>query len=151
MPIDTHNALVGRLLEDPVLESRTGHSRFIVHALVEPRRQAPGSPVASGAATQTLTAIGVTAERAFEQFAEGDYVIAAGAVRLALCGRGPGCTAGLVFEAWYLGHDLTRTRYVVDRTRRHGNREPIRAARRRDEIERELEIAAPVPARSARS
>ena len=151
MPIDTHDALVGRLLEDPVLESRTGHSRFIVRVLVEPRHHATDGSVPSGAATQTLTATGVTAERAFEQFAEGDHVVAAGAVRLALCGRGPDCTAGLVFEAWYLGHDLTRTRYAVDRTRRRGHSELAPAARRRDEIERELEIAAPVPARSARS
>ena len=151
MPIDTYDALVGRLLEDPVLEFRTEHSRFIVRVLVEPRPQAPGIAAGSGAATQTLTATGVTAERAFEQFTEGDHVIAAGTARLALCGRGPDCTAGLVFEAWYLGHDLTRTRNAVDRTRRHGNREPVGAARRRDEIERELEIAAPVPARAARS
>lgn len=151
MPINTYDSLVGRLLEEPVFESRSGHSRCIVRVLVEPRPQAPGAPVGSGTTTHTLTATGVTAERAFEQFAEGDYVVAAGAVRLVLCGRGPDYTAGLVFEAWYLGHDLTRTRYAVDRTRRHGHTELARAARRRDEIERELEIAAPVPARSARS
>lgn len=151
MPIETHHALVGRLIEDPVFESRAGQSRFIVRVLVEPLPHVPGTPVGTGAAAQTLTATGVTAERAFEQFAEGDYVVAAGAVRLALCGRGPDCTAGLVFEAWYLGHDLTRTRYAVDRTRRLGHSELARAARRREEIERELEIAAPVPARSARS
>lgn len=150
MPIDSYDALVGRLLEDPVLESRSGHSRFIVRVLVQPRHQATDSSVSLGAATQTLTATGSAAERAFEQFTEGDYVIAAGGVRLALCGRGPECAAGLVFEAWYLGHDLTRTRYAVHRTRRHAHSVPARVARRRDEIERALVLAAPVPARSAR-
>lgn len=151
MPVETHDSIVGRLLEDPVLESRTRQSRFIVRVLVDPPHQPPGTPVGSGAATQTLTATGVTAERAFKQFTEGDYIIATGTIRLALCGRGPDCTAGLVFEAWYLGHDLTRTRYAVDRTRRHGHSDLTRAARRRIEIERELEIAGPIPARSARS
>ncbi len=151
MPIDTCAAMVGRLLEDPVLESRTGHSRFIVRVLLEPRHQAPGIPVGSVAATQTLTATGVTAQQAFEQFTEGDSVIAAGTVRVALCGRGPDCTAGLVFEAWYLGHDLTRTRYAVDRTRRRQHHDRASPVGRREQIERELEIAAPVYLRRARS
>ncbi len=152
MPIDPCLALVGRLLDDPVLEStRTGGARFLARILQLTRVETPGLPPGSRT-IRTLVATGATAEQAYGQFTEGDHFVAAGTLRLGVCGDGSDCRDGLVFEAWTLGHDLTRSRYAVDRTRRHRLVERGEPGARPAAIERELEIAAePVAPRAARA
>ena len=141
MPIETCQSLVGRLLEDPVLEStRTGRNRFVARVLREPRLRASAIPSEPEMATQVLIATDAIAQRAFDQFTEGDHVIAVGTVRLEVSGSAASCRPVLLFEASYIGHDLIRTRYAVDRTRR-GHHAATLTPARRDAIERELDLA----------
>lgn len=143
MSMRCFEALVGVLADEPVLEcTRDGGHRFVARIVPDPVPAADGEAADFSPAVYVLVADGLTARRAFEQFTAGDHLLAVGVVRPARCGIGSGCRSGVVFEAAVLGHDLVRSRYAVDRTRRRGRGDQ---ADRRAAIERELELAASSP------
>jgi single-stranded DNA-binding protein len=86
-----------------------------------------------------MVAYRATAERALARFAKGDSFIAEGYIRTFTIERDGKAIEAQEFVAKKLGHDLARTNYQVDRSRRAQS--PARDAAARSSVSRESAAA----------
>lgn len=121
MAIHTQASVSGFIASDPQLTyTERGDARFYAKVGQEHYRKEPdGSFTQTETTFHDLVAFRKTAERAHAQFAKGDKFVAEGYVRDYDRTDPNGQQARAEeFVAKKLGHDLARTNYEVDRTRR---------------------------------
>jgi len=117
----TQESISGFIASDPQLTStERGDARFYAKIGQEHYRKDPdGSFTQTETTFHDLVAFRKTAEHAYAQFAKGDKFVAEGYVREYDRTEPDGQRVKAEeFVAKKLGHDLARTRYDVDRTRR---------------------------------
>lgn len=121
MAMHTQESVSGFIASDPQLtHTERGDARFYAKIGQEHYRKEPdGSFTQTETTFHDLVAFRKTAERAHAQLAKGDKFIAEGYVRQYDRTEPDGQQAKAEeFVAKKLGHDLARTSYDVDRTRR---------------------------------
>lgn len=121
MAMHTQESVSGFIASDPQLTyTERGDARFYAKIGQEHYRKEPdGSFTQTETTFHDLVAFRKTAERAHAQFAKGDKFIAEGYVRqYDRTEPGEQQVKAEEFVAKKLGHDLARTSYDVDRTRR---------------------------------
>lgn len=154
MAIRTQQSISGFIASDPQLtETAKGDPRFYARVGQEHfRREDDGTFTRLEPTFHDMVAFRATAERAHERFAKGDSFVAEGYVRPYTSERDGQSADAEEFVAKKVGHDLARTTYEVDRTRRAEPaverqapaREPVdRAAPERVEERRPAPSAAP--------
>jgi len=120
MALHTQQSLSGFIASEPqqtVTES--GETRFYVR-IGQPhfRREDDGTFMELEPSFHDLVTYRATADRAFERFAKGDSFVAEGYVRTFQLERDGQVIDREEFVAKKIGHDLARTNYDVDRSRR---------------------------------
>ena len=121
MALHTQESVSGFIASDPQLTyTERGDARLSVKIGQEHyRREDDGSFTQTETTFHDLVAFKKTAERAHERFAKGDKFVAEGYTREYDRQTPDGETVKAEeFVAKKLGHDLARTTYEVDRTRR---------------------------------
>lgn len=121
MTLDTQESVSGFIASDPQLTfTERGDARFYVKIGQEHYRKEPdGSFTQTETTFHDLVAFKKTAERAHARFAKGDKFVAEGYTRQYDRATPDGeVVKAEEFVAKKLGHDLARTSYEVDRTRR---------------------------------
>jgi single-stranded DNA-binding protein len=121
MALHTQESVSGFIASDPQLTyTERGDARLYVKIGQEHYRKEPdGSFTQTETTFHDLVAFKKTAERAYERFAKGDKFVAEGYTREYDRQTPDGETVKAEeFVAKKLGHDLARTTYEVDRTRR---------------------------------
>jgi len=120
MAIRTQQSISGFIASDPQLtETAKGDPRFYARIGQEHfRREDDGTFTRLEPTFHDLVAFRATAERAHERFAKGDSFVAEGYVRPYTSERDGQSVDTEEFVAKKIGHDLARTTYEVDRTRR---------------------------------
>lgn len=121
MALHTQESVSGFIASDPQLTyTERGDARLYVKIGQEHyRREDDGSFTQTETTFHDLVAFKKTAERAHERFAKGDKFVAEGYTREYDRQTPDGETVKAEeFVAKKLGHDLARTTYEVDRTRR---------------------------------
>ena len=121
MAMHTQDSVSGFIASDPQLTyTERGDARFYAKIGQEHYRKEPdGSFTQTETTFHDLVAFRRTAERAHLQFAKGDKFVAEGYVRQYDRTEADGeQVKAEEFVAKKLGHDLARTSYDVDRTRR---------------------------------
>lgn len=121
MAIPTHESLSGFIASDPqLIFTSKGDARF--YAKVGQRPHPSENSAAAGEPPATfhdLVMYRKSAERAYAQFAKGDNFVAEGYVHPYEYDKDGQTVSGEEFVARKLGHDVARSTYTVDRTRRH--------------------------------
>jgi len=120
MAIRTQESLSGFIASDPLLSftskgeakfyARVGHEHYV--------RNGDGSFTQDDTSFHDLVMYRRSAERAYEQFAKGDNFVAEGYTHAYSYEKDGQTVTGEEFVAKRLGHDIARTTYSVDRTRR---------------------------------
>ncbi len=121
MAIHTQESVSGFIASDPQLRyTEQGDARFYAKIGQEHyRKESDGSFTQTETTFHDLVAFKKTAERAHARFAKGDKFIAEGYTReYDRVEPGGQSVRAEEFVAKKLGHDLARTSYEVDRTRR---------------------------------
>ncbi|WP_075889556.1 single-stranded DNA-binding protein [Actinomyces provencensis] len=120
MAIHTQESLSGFIASDPQLtETSKGDARFYARIGQEHfRREDDGTFTRLEPTFHDMVAFRATAERAHERFAKGDSFVAEGYVRPYTSERDGQSVETEEFVAKKIGHDLARTTYEVDRSRR---------------------------------
>lgn len=120
MAIHTQESLSGFVASDPQLSfTSKGEARFYARIGQEHyERNGDGTFTKIETSFHDLVMYRRSAERAYEQFAKGDNFIAEGYVHAYSYERDGKTIAGEEFVARRLGHDVARSTYTVDRTRR---------------------------------
>lgn len=120
MAIRTQQSISGFIASDPQLtQTSKGDARFYARMGQEHfRREDDGTFTRLEPSFHDLVAFRATAERAYERFAKGDSFVAEGYVRPFTSERDGQGVEAEEFVAKKVGHDLARTTYDVDRTRR---------------------------------
>lgn len=121
MAIHTQESVSGFIASDPQLRyTEQGDARFYAKIGQEHyRKESDGSFTQTETTFHDLVAFKKTAERAHARFAKGDKFIAEGYTReYDRVESGGQSVRAEEFVAKKLGHDLARTSYEVDRTRR---------------------------------
>ena len=120
MTLHTQQSLSGFIASDPQQSvTENGETHFYVR-VGQPhfRREDSGSFTALEPSYHDLVAYRATADRALTRFAKGDSFVAEGYVRNFQFERDGEVVNREEFVAKKIGHDLARTNYDVDRTRR---------------------------------
>lgn len=120
MTLRTQQSVSGFIASEPQRSvTENGDIRFYAR-IGQPhfQRNEDGSFTALAPSFHDLVAYRATAERALTRFAKGDSFVAEGYVRTFTTERDAQPTEGEEFVAKKLGHDLARTSYDVDRSRR---------------------------------
>lgn len=121
MAIHTQESVSGFIASVPQLsQTERGDARFYAKIGQEHyRKEADGSFTQTETTFHDLVAYRKTAERAYDRFSKGDNFLAEGYTREYDRTNDDGVSVKAEeFIAKKLGHDLARTRYEVDRTRR---------------------------------
>lgn len=120
MALHTQQSLSGFIASDPKKSvNERGDTRFYVRiGLPHFRRNEDGSFTELEPSFHDMVAYRATAERALARFAKGDSFIAQGYIRTFTVERDGQAMEAEEFIAKKLGHDLARTNYEVDRSRR---------------------------------
>ena len=122
MAIPTHESLSGFIASDPQLTfTSKGDARFYAKVGQRPHPAAESSDGAEkpAATFHDLVMYRKSAERAYVQFAKGDNFVAEGYVHPYEYDKDGQTVSGEEFVARKLGHDVARSAYTVDRSRRH--------------------------------
>lgn len=130
MALHTQQSISGFIATEPQQTvTERGETRFYAR-IGQPRfrREDDGSFTELAPTFHDLVAYRATADRAMARFAKGDSFVAEGYVRTFQIERDGEITDREEFVAKKLGHDLARTEYDVDRTRRHTATIPTDAA-----------------------
>ncbi|WP_404434246.1 single-stranded DNA-binding protein [Microbacterium lacus] len=133
MALHTQESISGFIASDPQRSvTDKGDTRFYVR-IGQPhfQRNEDGTFTELAPTFHDMVAYRTTAERAFERFAKGDSFVAEGYLRTFPIERDGKTIHGEEFVAKKLGHDLARTNYDVDRSRRAAaspDREPVSQA-----------------------
>lgn len=120
MPLHTQQSLSGFIASEPQQSvTENGETRFYVR-VGQPhfRREDNGSFTVLEPSFHDLVAYRATADRALTRFAKGDSFVAEGYIRNFEFERDGEVIQREEFVAKKIGHDLARTNYDVDRTRR---------------------------------
>ncbi|ANJ27379.1 single-stranded DNA-binding protein [Agromyces aureus] len=120
MALHTQQSISGFIATEPQQTvTERGETRFYAR-IGQPRfrREDDGSFTELAPTFHDLVAYRATADRALTRFAKGDSFVAEGYVRTFQVERDGEIVDGEEFVAKKLGHDLARTEYEVDRTRR---------------------------------
>jgi single-stranded DNA-binding protein len=120
MAFHTQQSLSGFIASEPQQSvTENGDTRFYVR-VGQPhfRREDGGGFTELEPTFHDLVAYRATAERALKRFAKGDSFVAEGYVRTFEVEREGAIVEREEFVAKKIGHDLARTNYSVDRTRR---------------------------------
>ena len=120
MALHTQQSLSGFIASEPQQSvTSNGDTRFYVR-IGQPhfRREDDGTFRELEPSFHDLVAYRATADRAFERFAKGDSFVAEGYVRTFPVERDGEIVEREEFVAKKIGHDLARTNYDVDRSRR---------------------------------
>ncbi|MCC9053505.1 single-stranded DNA-binding protein [Microbacterium sp. F2E] len=122
MAIQTKESVSGFIATDPQHSvTETGKTRFYARLGQQRfRREDDGSFTELEPTYDNLAAYGPTAERALARLRKGDSFVAEGYVRKYTTQRDGQDVERQEFVATKIGHDLARTSYEVDRTRRSG-------------------------------
>lgn len=121
MALHTQQSISGFIATEPQQTvTERGETRFYAR-IGQPRfhREHDGSFTELAPTFHDLVAYRATADRAMVRFAKGDSFVAEGYVRTFQVERDGEIVDREEFVAKKLGHDLARTEYEVDRTRRH--------------------------------
>lgn len=120
MALHTQESVSGFIASEPQRSvTEKGDTRFYARiGQTHFRRNDDGSFTELDPSFHDMVAYRVTAERAFERFAKGDSFVAEGYLRTFPIERDGHTVDGEEFVAKKIGHDLARTNYDVDRTRR---------------------------------
>lgn len=120
MAIRTQQSISGFIASDPQLtQTAKGSPRFYARVGQEHfRREDDGTITRLEPTFHNLVAFRATAERAHERFTKGDSFVAEGYVRPYTSDRDGQSVDTEECVAKKIGHDLARTTYEVDRTRR---------------------------------
>lgn len=120
MAIQTQQSFSGFVASDPQLtRTENGDARLFMKVGKEHYRQEQdGSFTQLETTFHNLVAFKAAAEQGHERLPKGDKIIAEGYVREYSYQRDGQNVEGEEFVARRLGHDMARTRYDVDRTRR---------------------------------
>ena len=121
MAIRTHQSISGFVASDPQLsQTERGDARLYLKVGIEHYRKEPDNTFTQLETTfHDLVAFKKTAERAHDRLAKGDKFVAEGYTREYDRATPEGeVVKSEEFVAKKLGHDLARTSYEVDRTRR---------------------------------
>lgn len=120
MAIRTQQSISGFIASDPQLtHTAKGSPRFYARIGQEHfRREDDGTFTRLEPTFHDMVAFRATAERAHERFAKGDSFVAEGYVRPYTSEREGQSVEAEEFVAKKVGHDLARTTYEVDRSRR---------------------------------
>ncbi|GAA1611529.1 single-stranded DNA-binding protein [Leucobacter chromiireducens] len=121
MAIHTQQSMSGFIASDPQLTyTERGDARLYMKVGQEHyQKEIDGSFTQLEATFHDLVIYRKTAERAHARFAKGDRFVAEGYTReYDLPSSGEETVLGEEFIAKKIGHDLARTRYTVERTRR---------------------------------
>lgn len=130
MTLHTQESVSGFIASEPQRSvTDKGDTRFYVR-IGQPhfRRNDDGSFTELAPTFHDMVAYRATAERALERFAKGDSFVAEGYLRSFPIERDGKTIDGEEFVAKKVGHDLARTNYDVDRSRRatvSPEREPV--------------------------
>ncbi|SFS16477.1 Single-strand binding protein family protein [Microbacterium sp. cf046] len=128
MALHTQQSISGFIASEPQQSiTSTGESRLYVR-IGQPhfRRNEDGSFTELEPSFHDMVAYRATAERALARLAKGDSFIAEGYIHTFTVERDGQVVEAQEFVAKKLGHDLARTNYEVDRTRRTvANREVL--------------------------
>lgn len=122
MALHTQQSLSGFIASDPQPSvTENGDTRFYVR-IGQPhfRREDDGTFSELEPSFHDLVTYRATAERALARFAKGDSFVAEGYVRTFEVERDGAIVEREEFVAKKIGHDLARTNYDVDRSRRAG-------------------------------
>lgn len=120
MPLHTQQSISGFIASEPQQSiTESGDIRLYVR-IGQPhfRRNEDGTFTELEPSFHDMVAYRATAERALTRFAKGDSFIAEGYTRSFPVERDGQVVEAAEFVAKKLGHDLARTNYAVDRTRR---------------------------------
>ncbi len=122
MAIHTKESVSGFIATDPQRTvTENGKARFYARFGQQHfRREDDGSFTELDATYDNLAAYGPTAERALARLRKGDSFVAEGYIRSYTIQRDGQDVERQEFVATKIGHDLARTPYEVDRTRRAG-------------------------------
>ena len=121
MALHTQQSISGFIATEPQQTvTERGETRFYAR-IGQPRfrREDDGSFTELAPTFHDLVAYRATADRAVTRFAKGDSFVAEGYVRTFQVEHDGEIVDREEFVAKKLGHDLARTDYEVDRTRRH--------------------------------
>lgn len=121
MALHTQQSVSGFIATEPQQSvTERGETRFYAR-IGQPqfRREDDGTFTELAPTFHDLVAYRATADRAMARFAKGDRFVAEGYVRTFQVERDGEIIDREEFVAKKLGHDLARTEYEVDRTRRH--------------------------------
>jgi single-stranded DNA-binding protein len=120
MAIHTQQSVSGFIASEPQLSyTAKGDARFYARIGQEHyRREADGSFTELEPTFHDLVAYRATAERAYERLAKGDSFVAEGYAHTFEHERDGQAVESEEFVAKKIGHNLARTTYEVDRTRR---------------------------------
>lgn len=120
MPIHTQESLSGFIASDPQLSfTSKGEARFYARIGQEHyQRNDDGTFTQTETTFHDLVMYRRTAERAYQQFAKGDSFIAEGYVHPYSYERDGQTVTGEEFVAKRLGHDVARSTYTLEHTRR---------------------------------
>lgn len=120
MAIHTQQSFSGFIASDPSFEqTEKGDARLYFRVGQEHYRRNPdGSFTELESTFHNLILYRATAERARDQFVKGDRFIAEGYLHEYSLERDGQTVPGEEFVAKKIGHDLARTNYTVDRSRR---------------------------------
>ncbi|MFE5671705.1 single-stranded DNA-binding protein [Agromyces sp. NPDC056523] len=122
MALHTQQSLSGFIASEPQQSvTENGDTRFYVR-IGQPhfRREDDGTFSELEPSFHDLVTYRATAERALARFAKGDSFVAEGYVRTFEVERDGAIVEREEFVAKKIGHDLARTNYDVDRSRRPG-------------------------------
>ena len=120
MTLHTQQSLSGFIASEPQHSvTENGDSRFYVRVGQQHfRREDDGGFTELDPSFHDMVAYRATADRALDRFAKGDSFVAEGYVRTFQVERDGEAVEREEFVAKKIGHDLARTNYEVDRTRR---------------------------------
>jgi single-strand DNA-binding protein len=147
MTFHTQQSLSGFIASEPQQSvTEHGDTRFYVRVGQPHFRREEGGFSPLEPSFHDLVAYRATAERALTRFAKGDSFVAEGYVRTFQVERDGEAIEREEFVAKKIGHDLSRTNYEVDRTRRPAQAEAMNAPVDQKDMERMHRFA---PAASA--
>lgn len=147
MTFHTQQSLSGFIASEPQQSvTEYGDTRFYVRVGQPHFRREEGGFTPLEPSFHDLVAYRATAERALTRFAKGDSFVAEGYVRTFQVERDGEAIEREEFVAKKIGHDLSRTNYEVDRTRRPAQAEATNAPVDQKDMERMHRLA---PAASA--
>jgi single-strand DNA-binding protein len=128
MTLHTQQSLSGFIASEPQQSvTENGDTRFYVRVGQPHFRREDGGFTPLEPSFHDLVAYRTTAERALTRFTKGDSFVAEGYVRSFQVEREGEIIEREEFVAKKIGHDLARTNYEVDRTRRSAQAEALNA------------------------